>query len=514
MKKLPIGICNLREIIEDGYTYVDKTRFVHDLAETGKYFFLSRPRRFGKSLLIDTLKEAFEGHRELFMGLWLHDHWEWGRQFPVIHISFGSGMIQSREALDFRIAELLFRNQERLGISCRSPGDIPGCFGELIRKSAESFGHRAVILVDEYDKPILDNITTPEVAAEIRDGLKNLYSVIKDHDAHIHFAFLTGVSKFSKVSLFSGLNNLTDITLDSQYATLCGYTETEMTAAFADHLKGKSVSEIRQWYNGYAWLGEAVYNPFSILNFLRTGVFRNYWFETGTPDFLVKMIMERNHLVPELQNATATEQLLGSFDVGLIEIETILFQTGYLTIQNTQQLGNLTLYRLGFPNLEVKMSFADSISAYLVSHRSAYEKQKVSLYQALAEGRPDHIKPVFQSLFAAIPHDWYRKNRLAEYEGYYASIFYCYFAALGVAVTAEDTTNHGRVDMAVRLEDRVYLFEFKVVDLDPTPGAALEQIREKGYADKYRATAKEIYRIGIEFDRNDRNIVRFEWDRV
>lgn len=450
MKKLPIGICNLREIIEDGHAYVDKTRFVHDLAETGNYFFLSRPRRFGKSLLIDTLKEAFEGHRELFTGLWLHDHWEWDRQFPVIHISFGSGMIQSREALDFRIAELLFRNQERLGISCRSPGDIPGCFGELIRKSAESFGHRGVILVDECDKPILDNITTPEVAAEIRDGLKNLYSVIKDHDAHIHFAFLTGVSKFSKVSLFSGLNNLTDITLDSQYATLCGYTETEMTAAFADHLKGKSVSEIRQWYNGYAWLGEAVYNPFSILSFLRTGVFRNYWFETGTPDFLVKMIMERNHLVPELQNATATEQLLGSFDVGLIE----------------------------------------------------------------AEGRPDHIKPVFQALFAAILHDGYRKNRLAEYEGHYASIFYCYFAALGVAVTAEDTTNHGRVDMSVRLEERVYFFEFKVVDLDPTPGAALEQIREKGYADKYRATAKEIYRVGIEFGRNDRNIVRFEWDRA
>ena len=514
MKKLPIGISSLSKIIQGGYAYVDKTPLVKQLVESGSYFFLSRPRRFGKSLLIDTLKEAFEGHRELFTGLWLHDHWEWDRPYPVILFSFAEGVIKSREELTRKIFAILDANQERLGVSCQYRDSVSNCFSQIIRETRKKFDRRVVILIDEYDKPILDNITDTEIAAELREGLKDLYSVIKGHDANIHFAFLTGVSKFSKVSLFSGLNNLTDITLDSQYATLCGYTETEMTAAFADHLKGKSVSEIRQWYNGYAWLGEAVYNPFSILNFLRTGVFRNYWFETGTPDFLVKMIMERNHLVPELQNATATEQLLGSFDVGLIEIETILFQTGYLTIQNTQQLGNLTLYRLGFPNLEVKMSFADSISAYLVSHRSAYEKQKVSLYQALAEGRPEHIKTVFQSLFAAIPHDWYRKNRLAEYEGYYASIFYCYFAALGVAVTAEDTTNHGRVDMAVRLEERVYLFEFKVVDLDPTPGAALEQIREKGYADKYRATAKEIYRIGIEFDRNERNIVRFEWDRA
>ncbi len=214
MKKLPIGVSTLREIIEDGYTYVDKTRIVYQLVESGKYYFLSRPRRFGKSLFIDTLKEAFEGNRDLFQGLWLFDHWDWEKKHPVIHISFGSGVVRNREELDQRIGDLLYRNQKNMGITCRDPGDIPGCFGELIRNSADKYGQRTVVLVDEYDKPILDNITDPDQAIEIREGLKNLYSVIKDSDAHIRFAFLTGVSKFSKVSLFSGLNNLTDITLD------------------------------------------------------------------------------------------------------------------------------------------------------------------------------------------------------------------------------------------------------------------------------------------------------------
>ncbi len=512
MKKLPIGISNLREIIEKGYAYVDKSRFVHALTESGKYYFLSRPRRFGKSLFIDTLKEAFEGNRELFRGLWLHDRWDWEVSFPVIHISLGAGVIQSREELDRRIVDILHRNQKRLGVVCRDPDDIPGCFGELIRDSAEKHGRRTVVLVDEYDKPILDNITDPDLAVEIREGLKNLYSVIKDSDASVAFAFLTGVSKFSKVSLFSGLNNLVDITLDPKYGAICGYTEPEMAEAFRDRLKDKPMEEVRRWYNGYAWLGEKVYNPFSILNHLLTGEFRNYWFETGTPEFLVKMILERRYLVPGLQNTVATESLLGSFDIDAIEIETIMFQTGYLTIAGKDRLGNMTLFRLDYPNLEVKMSVADRISSYLVAQRAVYEKHKIDLFRSLAAVRLEEIGTVFRSLFAAIPHDWYRKNRMAEYEGYYASIFYCYFVALGLDVTAEETTSHGRIDLTVKMEGKVFIFEFKVVDIDQTPGTALEQIRRKGYAEKYRAKSEEIYLIGVEFDRAKRNITRFEWE--
>ncbi len=256
MKKLPIGISNLREIIEEGYAYVDKSRFVHDLDKMGKYYFLSRPRRFGKSLFIDTLKEAFEGNKELFSNLWLHAHWDWKKHYPVIHISFGGGVIRSREELDQRIRDNLYTNETNLGITSRQPNDIPGYFGELIRNSAKKYGLRTVILIDEYDKPILDNISDPSRAQEVREGLKNLYSVVKDSDANIRFALLTGVSKFSKVSLFSGLNNLTDITLEFEYSAICGYSETEMTEVFSDYLVNKSLEDIRRWYNGYAWLGQ------------------------------------------------------------------------------------------------------------------------------------------------------------------------------------------------------------------------------------------------------------------
>ncbi len=513
MKKLPVSISNLREIIEEGYAYVDKSGFVHELTEKGKYYFLSRPRRFGKSLFIDTLKEAFEANEDLFRGLWLQDHWNWKKRFPVIHISFGSGVIRNREELDRRIMDILYRNERALGVICKQPNDIPGYFGELIRNSAKKYGLRTVVLIDEYDKPILDNISDGAMAFEVREGLKNLYSVIKDSDAHIQFAFLTGVSKFSKVSLFSGLNNLKDITLDPQYSTICGYTEPEMTAVFSEHLKDKSLADIRKWYNGYAWLGEKVYNPFSILNYLQDGTFRNYWFETGTPEFLIKLVLAKRYLVPGLQHTLATESLLGSFDIDAIEIETLMFQTGYLTIQEKQQFGNMTAYRLDFPNLEVKMSFTDSVSAYLLNRRPAHERYKIDLYQSLASGRINEIERVYRGLFSAIPHDWYRKNKLSEYEGYYASIFYCYFTALGLDVIAEDTTCRDRIDMTVKMDNKVYIFEFKVVDIDKTPGTALEQIRQKGYADKYRSSTSEIYRIGVEFDRNERNIVRFEWDR-
>ncbi len=512
MKKLSVGISNLKEIIEEGYAYIDKSRFVHDLAERGKYYFLSRPRRFGKSLFIDTLKEAYEGSRGLFCGLWLDDHWDWEKHFPVIHISFGSGVLKTRSELDQRIRELLYQNETALAVNCRQNTDIPGYFGELIRGSAKKYGLRAVILIDEYDKPILDNIVEPKIAEEMREGLKNLYSVIKDSDACIQFAFLTGVSKFSKVSLFSGLNNLKDITLDSRYATLCGYTEPEMTTVFAKHLTGRPLADIRKWYNGYAWLGEKVYNPFSILNYLQDGCFKNYWFETGTPEFLIRLILSGRYFLPGLQDAIATENLLGSFDINAIEVETLMFQTGYLTIKEQQQYGNLTAFRLGFPNLEVEMSFTDTVCAYLVSRRPAYEKHKIDLYHALAAAKVDEIKGIFHALFAAIPHDWYRKNKLSEYEGYYASIFFCYFTALGLDVTAEDTTSHGRIDMTVQMEGRIYIFEFKVVDIDKTPGTALGQIRQKGYADKYRSRAEKIVLIGVEFERDTRNIVRFEWE--
>lgn len=514
MKKLPIGISTLREIIQEGYAYVDKTPFVHELSSRGKYFFLSRPRRFGKTLFIDTLKEAFEANRDLFCGLRLEDHWDWEKRHPVIHISFGGGVVKNREELDRRITDLLFRNQERLGVTCRQPNDIPGWFGELIRNSADLYGRHSVVLIDEYDKPILDNLTNPALAAEVRDGLKNLYSVIKDSDAWVRFALLTGVSKFSKVSLFSGLNNLKDITLDARYAAICGYTESEMVTVFAGHLKGKPMKKVRQWYNGYSWLGEKVYNPFSILNYLQDGIFGNYWFETGTPTFLIELLKKKKYHIPSIESIEASDAVIGAFEVDYIEPENLLFQTGYLTIEDQRRVAAKVFYKLRYPNLEVKSSLSDYILNLYFHDPVRKEKAQLQIHEALEMNDLEALNRGFQSLFAAIPHDWYRKNNLADYEGYYASVFYCYFTALGLDVTAEDTTNHGRVDMTVKMADRVYIFEFKVVDIDQTPGTALKQVRHKGYADKYRASSAEIYLIGIEFDRTARNISRFDWEQA
>ena len=295
---LPIGIQTFRKIREEDCYYVDKTGFALRLIAEGTHYFLSRPRRFGKSLFLDTLAELFSGNQALFVGLEAEERWDWSRPYPVIRLSFGGGLIHSRAELDRRIADLLRINSEALGVDLYPGLDIPGQFGELIRRARAASGERVVVLVDEYDKPILDNLTDPDTARAMRDGLRNLYSVIKDSDAHIRFAFLTGVSKFSKVSLFSGLNNLKDITVDARYSALCGYTETDLDAVFAPELEGLDREQIRAWYNGYNWLGEAVYNPFDVLLLFDTRQFRPWWFETGTPTFLVEVLTERGYFTP------------------------------------------------------------------------------------------------------------------------------------------------------------------------------------------------------------------------
>ncbi|MDR2451050.1 MAG: AAA family ATPase, partial [Candidatus Accumulibacter sp.] len=260
-KKLPIGIQTFAKIREADYYYVDKTPFALKLIEEGTAYFLSRPRRFGKSLFLDTLAELLAGNEPLFRGLYCHDKWDWTRKYPVIRLSFGGGLAKSPEALDASIRFQLDTQAERLGVPL-ADNRTPMQFASLILKAEARFGQRVAVLVDEYDKPILDNLTNSGLAREMRDGLRNLYSVIKDQDAHIQFAFLTGVSKFSKVNIFSGLNNLNDITLDRRYSDLCGYTEADVDTVFAPELEGLDRDKIRHWYNGYNWRGETVYNPF------------------------------------------------------------------------------------------------------------------------------------------------------------------------------------------------------------------------------------------------------------
>ena len=507
-RKLPIGIQTFAEIIGEGHYYVDKTNLAHRLIEQGKYYFLSRPRRFGKSLFLDTLKELFEGNELLFRGLDIHDRWDWTTGHPVIHISFGGGVLQTRAELDEKIREILDDNQRRLGVVCEHPS-LSGCFAELVRLAHAQTGQRVVVLIDEYDKPILDNITDPDSARVMREGLKNLYSVIKDQDAHLRFVFLTGVSKFSKVSLFSGLNNLEDITLAPAYSALCGYTDADVDTVFAPELDGLDRDEIRRWYNGYNWTGEAVYNPFDLLLLFRNRRFQPWWFETGTPTFLVKLLTERETWLPRLGELETDAELLSTFEVDDIPTEALMFQAGYLTIAREELLGGIYYYQLRFPNREVYQSLYHSLLRAWTHEPQSAVKNRKQLYRLLQANDLAGLKELFQSFFASIPNDWYRHNPIARYEGYYASVFYSYFAALGLEITLEDATNRGRIDMTVRFNGHIYLFEFKVVELVPE-GHALQQIKDRGYADKYRAEGVPIHLIGVEFAREGRNIVGFE----
>ena len=505
---LPIGIQTLRKIREQNCYYVDKTPYIGRLFEEGTHYFLSRPRRFGKSLFLDTLKELFEGNESLFEGMDIHERWNWSVRHPVLRLDFSGGDYEDPEGLRRNLTAQLDGIERRAGV--RSDGAGPERLASLLEALHEKAGERVAVLIDEYDKPILDVLHEPEVARANRAFLRSLYSNIKFADAHIRFTFLAGVSKFSKVSLFSGLNNLIDITLDPVYSSICGYTDADLDEVFAPELAGLDRERIRDWYNGYHWLGEEkVYNPFDILLLLRRRRFGAYWFETGTPAFLVETLFERRISTVSLGETLGSDELLSAFDVEHIGTEALLFQTGYLTIESEEELGGETLYRLGYPNREVRQSLNRSLLRRLVQDTARQTANSVRLYRLLEANDFEGMKDLFHAFFASIPYEWYTNNHIASYEGYYASVFYSYFAASGFDITVEDSSSHGRLDMAVRAAGRTYLFEFKVVELSP-PGSAMAQLRTRGYADKYRSTGDAIYLVAVEFSRESRNLTAFE----
>ncbi len=355
-KKLPIGIATLSKIIQEGYYYADKTGLLQQLIERGSYYFLSRPRRFGKSLLLDTLKEIFEGNETLFRGLQIHPLMDWTRRHPVIVIDFSGDTLASQEELVASIAQQLEDYERKFNLPARYP-DNRGRLRDLIARLHEQAGERVVVLVDEYDKPILDNIEHTEIALAMRERLKNLYGVLKGADAHLRFVLLSGVSKFSKVNLFSGLNNLNDITLDPAWSGICGYTEHDVNSVFGPELAGLDREQIRLWYNGYSWRGESVYNPYDLLLLFSKREFHPWWFATGTPSFLIKLMANKGFFTPKLSKLRTGADLISTFDVDSIAPEALLFQTGYLTIHHCEQsaAGNWR-YTLGYPNREVEVS--------------------------------------------------------------------------------------------------------------------------------------------------------------
>ena len=515
-RRLPIGIQTFRKLREQDCYYVDKTAYVDRLLHEDTHYFLSRPRRFGKSLFLDTLKEVFEGNEALFAGLYIHDRHDWSQRHPVVRLSFGGGTFTEPAALHADVmAQLdgLARDKE---IPVRYD-TAPARFRHLLQALHKETGQLVAVLVDEYDKPILDALVeAPEVARTNRDYLRGLYGVIKDSDAHVRFTFLTGISKFSKVNLFSQLNNLTDLTLDPVYSSICGYTESDLDTVFAPELAGLDRERVREWYNGYNWRGaEKVYNPYDVLLLLRRREFAAHWFETGTPAFLVDTLFERRVASVSLDRTVSTAALLSTFDVGgrsaadHIGTEALLFQTGYLTITGQDELGGELLYRLGYPNREVRQSLNRVLLRHLVQDAERQTANSMRLARLLAAHDCAGLQELFHAFFASIPYHWYTNNDIANYEGYYASVFYSYFAALGYAIVVEESSSHGRLDMAVRTDGHVYLFEFKVAEIS-SAGSALAQLQERDYAAKYRGRGEPIHLIGVEFSRETRNVTAFE----
>ena len=507
--RLPIGIQTLRKIREEGYYYVDKTPYIEQLLEHGGHFFLSRPRRFGKSLFVDTLKELFEGNEALFEGLHIHPRWDWSARHPVVRLSFGRGDYEQPGYLHINVMAQLDSIERRNDVRS-SYQTSPERLHDIVERLHEGTGKRVVILVDEYDRPILDALGDSATATANRNYLRGLYSVVKDSDAHLELSFITGISKFSRVNLFSTLNNLDDLTLDRQYSSICGYTDQDLDEVFAPELEGLDRAEIRKWYNGYSWLGEEkVYNPFDILRLFRQREFHAWWSETGSTKFLVDTLTERKVGSIALEKMSGDNGLLSRFDVGDIGTEALLFQTGYLTIVGEKKLNGRARYELGYPNLEVRQALNEDLLGAMVPEAGVRVVGGLELREALTNHDFEDFEKKVRSLFASIPYEWYTNNPMAGYEGYYASVFFSCLAAAGLDIVVEDSTNLGRVDMTVRVGGDVFVFEFKVLE-NAGEGAAMRQLEEREYAQKYLGTDAAVHLVGVEFSKETRNVEKIE----
>ncbi|MDZ7879470.1 MAG: AAA family ATPase [Saprospiraceae bacterium] len=507
MKNLPTGIQTLTEIRAMNCIYVDKTELVHKMVTTGKYYFFSRPRRFGKSLLVSTLKELFKGNRLIFSDLWINDKWEWTQTNPVIHISFDALGYSELGLLDVLKSEL--SAQAKLyGIRLQAK-DLKGKFNELLQKLNAKHG-KVVLLIDEYDKPIIDylELATLEQAKINRTILRDFYSVLKNADDLLRLVFITGITKFSKISLFSHLNNLTDITIDEKYGTLAGYTHEELELYFSDYLtdiaakfsisREELLNKMKIWYNGYSWDGVTrVYNPFGTLNFLSQRDFRNYWFSTGNPKFLVEQMRVQEYY--NVENVAASSITFEKFDIENIELISLLFQTGYLTIKE-KKYGEDEII-LDYPNKEVRESMYQFLMGDLAKNarRTHTGRTMKDLSHAFITDDLPRVHDMLNAILADLPSETY----LNQTEGLYHGLVHIVFSYLGMFINSEVHSSQGRADAVVQTNDNVYIFEFK---FNKTAAEGMTQIHTQKYADKYRATGKTITGISLNFNATIRRI--------
>ena len=510
--KYPTGMQVFSEIRQEQYLYIDKTAHILKLISSGKYYFLSRPRRFGKSFLVSTLASLFKGESHLFEGLDIAQSDYEFIEYPVIKLDFGNGSYRSAEDLYSSINYLIDKVADDYDISLTR--DLYNQkFDELIVKLRRKMGQKVVVLIDEYDKPIINNISNKPVLEEMRQVMNNFYSVLKAADENLRFVFITGVSKFSKVTVFSGMNNPKDLTMDKEYASICGVTDEELVHNFKHALtqlaNKEEVSQedllvkIRDWYNGYAFHPEGikVYNPFSLLNLFDSNEFKNYWYTSATPTFLIDLMKEKDVSLAELTGDPIIESSLEATEPELISPQPLMLQTGYLTIADFKD----GLYQLDFPNREVKLSFIESIvQQYSYQHNNIGDIH--SLKQAISTGNVDLFIESLRHFFSKVPYDIAIKQ-----EKYYQSLLFAILQLLGYQVEAEVRTNIGRIDCVLQTIDTIYIMEFK---LDGTKEEALKQIHDNQYPQKYCKDGKEIILLGVSFDHDKRNIGEYIQEKL
>jgi vacuolar-type H+-ATPase subunit E/Vma4 len=515
--KLPIGIQDFETIRTENYLYVDKTQLLYQMITKGAMYFLSRPRRFGKSLLVSTLHAIFQGERHLFQGLWIDQSDYTWEHHPVVWLDMSGIENASVELLQQSLNEQLDKIAKQYGVELTPSVSVSGRLNNLITELAEAKNKKVVVLIDEYDKPLVDQIHRPEIALENREILKQFYGILKVQNANIRFVLLTGVSKFSKVSVFSGLNNLEDISLLSEYATLLGYTQEELTNYFSleiDNLAQKEglsrqalLNEVKHWYNGYRFSEEEtfVYNPFSTLLLFKQQKFSVHWFATGTPTFLVNLIQERQFDIANIENLKIRETDLSVFEIEKLSVLPLLYQTGYLTIKSYNRESGY--YELGYPNREVEVAFLESLLARFSNLDEPV--QSSFIFDMVAALKKQSFTDFFQLLkgfLASIPYDLHMPG-----EKYYQNIFYFVFNLVGLRSNAEVHTNRGRIDAVIEGKDWILIFELKV---DKSAQEALEQIKTKGYAEPYMSGQKAIYLIGLNFNSAERNVSEYIVERI
>ena len=508
--RYPVGDPSFSNIREKKNVYVDKTALIYRLAHDTSYYFLSRPRRFGKSLMLSTLKSYFEGDRKLFKGLAIDSLEKDWRQYPVINLSMGGKNFDSVEDLEKHLNNILKVNESELDLT--KDGDVPDIrFFNLILNAHKKYGEKCVILIDEYDKPMLDTRHTDNnLHDRVRDMLRGFYGCIKESANHIRFVMITGVTKFSHVNIFSGLNNLRDISLSPEYNAICGITESEMPEYFEEDMKifaeknGLSISEVAKQfkihYDGYRFAaeGENIYNPFSVINAFSAMRFGNYWFASGTSLYLVREMERSNYDFQSLENEIVSEDDLMGTRLTPDNIIALLYQAGYLTIKGYEQEG--CLYKLGFPNKEVSSGFFNNLLSVTVGEVSTNRFSASKVYSAAINGQPEEMMKLFKYALSQYTYPQIDANST---EKHFNLLMYTISMAIGLNVRSEINTSRGRIDMTIETRRFIYIMEFKI---NSYPKRALAQINDMGYADKYIGDHRTIFKIGANFSKKTRNL--------